>query len=146
MSKSLWYGIFRPLFLQISIFLEFIHYYYFTASHSNLNVIRSALNNNEKKTHNILCTWVNLLFCRFKKQMASGDWPPHCALLKIPGVFSQAAGVHVVDFGVAYHQNCFIVHYLGFCERGKWTFVVSSGQIKPQRVIIFLFQLSTILF
>lgn len=60
-----------------------------------------------------------LLFYRFKEQMASGDWPPHCALLKIPGVFSQATSVHVVDFGIAHNQNCFIVHYLGFCERGK---------------------------
>lgn len=125
MSKSSCHGSFRPRFLQILLFVKYILYYYFAPSPSHLNVTRSSLNNTaNKQTHNVLCSWVNLLFCRFKEQMASGDWPSHCALLKIPGIFPQAAGVRVVDFGVAYHQNRFIIHYLGFCERGKWTFVI----------------------
>lgn len=56
--------------------------------------------------------------------MAPGDWPPHCALPKILGVFSQVAGVYVVDLGAAHHQNRLIVHYLGYCERGKCSFAV----------------------
>lgn len=64
--------------------------------------------------------------------MALGDWPPHCALLKIPGVLSQATGIRVVDFGTAHHQNRLIIHYLGYSERGKWMCVVSPEQMKSE--------------
>lgn len=50
--------------------------------------------------------------------MAPGGRPPDCALPQIPGVFPQTAAVHLVAAGDPHHQDCFLLHRPGLCQRG----------------------------
>lgn len=50
---------------------------------------------------------------RFEEQMAPGGRPPHCALSQVPGVFPQAAALHLVAVRNPHHQNCVLLHCPG---------------------------------
>lgn len=53
--------------------------------------------------------------------MALGDGPIDCTVPQVPAVCPSAAALHLVASGASYHQDCVVLHYLGFCQRGELT-------------------------
>lgn len=50
--------------------------------------------------------------------MAPGGRPLDRPLPEVPGVFSQAAALHLVAPGDPHHQDSVLLHRPCFCERG----------------------------
>lgn len=50
--------------------------------------------------------------------MAPGGRPPDCPLSEVPGVFSQAAALHLVASGDPRHQDRVLLHRPRLCQRG----------------------------
>lgn len=53
--------------------------------------------------------------------MAPGDGPVDCAIPQVLAVCASAAALHLVASGASHHQDCVVLHHLGFCQRGELT-------------------------
>lgn len=51
--------------------------------------------------------------------MAPGDGPADRAVPQVPTVCPSATAFYLVAFGASHHQDCVILHHLGFCQRGE---------------------------